>query len=151
MEVLNLNHGDPMKTIQQLLNEKFSNKIPTSQLSPPTSLPIFPSPLFPGHKPSVPHISPQTNQNLSPFSNVAAAAVASQRFSPYHYNRYTSGFLSSPYSSSLFPHFPQSPFSLHFPLSAPGPGPELERSHSPVLPDSPASPIVMERNEFCRN
>ena len=151
MEVLNLNHGDPMKAIQQLLNEKFSHQIPTSQLSPPSSLPFFSSSLFPGHRPPVP-ISPQTTQNLSPFSNVAAAAAASQRFSPYHYNRYSSGFLSgSPYSSSLFSHFPQSPFSLHFPLSAPGPGPELERSHSPVLPDSPASPIVMERNEFCRN
>ena len=49
-EVLNHNHGDTMTTIQQLLNEKFSNKIPASHLSPPSNLPIFPSPLFPGHK-----------------------------------------------------------------------------------------------------
>ena len=68
--------------------------------------------------------------------------------------RHSGGLLGSPYSASLFPHFSQFPFSLPFPLPshAPAPAPELERSHSPapVLPDSPASPIVMERNEFCR-
>ena len=122
-----------MTTINQLLNEKFSNKIPPS---PPPTLPIFPSPLFP-------HKQLSHTQSLSSFP-----AVTSPRFTPYQYpNRYSSTFLSSPYSTSIFPHFPQSPFSLHFPMATP----ELERSHSPVLPDSPASPIVLERNEYCRD
>ena len=47
-EVLHHNDGDTMTTIQQLLNEKFANKVPVSQFSPPSSLPLFPSPLFPG-------------------------------------------------------------------------------------------------------
>ena len=124
-EVLNYNHGDTMTTINHLLNEKFSARIPPS---PPPSLPLLPFP----HK-QIPHSS---------FSNV------SPRFSPYTYpNRYSSSLLTPPYYSSLFSHFPPSPFSLPLPL----PTPELERSHSPVLPDSPASPIVMERNEYCRD
>jgi hypothetical protein len=126
-----------MTTIQQLMpsvmEEKFSNKIPPSPPSPPPTLPLFPSPHFP-HK-QVSH-----TQGLTSFTNVA------HRFSPYTYpNRYSSSLLTSPYSPSIFHHFPQPPF-LHFPL----PTPELERSHSPVLPDSPASPIVLERNEYCR-
>ena len=166
--MLQQNSGHYLSTIQQLLDEV------SPKLSPPPSslhLPL-PSPLFPAHKaPGSPLPLSHYSQNLSSFTGVAAAAAASQRFSPYHYNRseqrYTwfiltslvrhssAGLLSSPYSGSLFPHFPQFPFSLHFPLSsshAPSHAPELERSHSPApaLPDSPASPIVMERNEFCR-
>ena len=123
-----------MKTIKQLMDEKLSsNRIPPS---PPPGLPIFSSPLFP-------HKQLSHSQSISSFSN-----MPSSRFSPYQYpSRYSSNFLSSPYSPNLFPHFTQAPvFPLHFPL----PTPELERSHSPALPDSPASPIVLERNEYCR-
>ena len=132
MERLSFNHGDTLTTIQQLMpsvmEKKFSNKIPPFPLPP--SLPLFPSPHFP-HK-QVSH-----TQGLTSFTNVA------HRFSPYTYpNRYSSSLLPSPYSPSIFHHFPQPPF-LHFPL----PTPELERSHYPVIPDSR---IVLERNEYCR-
>ena len=136
-EILSHNQGDTMTTIQQLLNE-FSNKIPPP---PPPSIPLFPSPLFP-HKPSLAHSS-----SLTSFTNNIAAAASSPRFNPYSYNRYTSSFLGSHYSSALFSPFPQSPLQFHFPLT--GVSQELERSHSPSVPDSP-SPIVLERNEFCR-
>ena len=75
-----------MTTIQQLLNDKFSNKIPSplsplSNLSPhpgTPNLPIFPSPLFP-HK--AVSLSPHS------FTNNIAAAASSHRFNPYHYSR----------------------------------------------------------------
>ena len=102
---------------------------------------FFPSPLFP-HKPSLAH-----SNSLTSFTNNIAAAASSPRFNPYSYNRYTSSFLGSHYSSALFSPFPQSPLQFHFPLT--GISQELERSHSPSVPDSP-SPIVLERNEFCR-
>ena len=85
-EVLSHNQGDTMTTIQQLLNDKFSNKIPSplsplSHLSPhpgTPNLPIFPSPLF-----------PQKAVSMSPhsFTNNIAAAASSHRFNPYHYSR----------------------------------------------------------------
>ena len=80
-EILSHNQGDTMTTIQQLLNEKFSNKIPSSlgPLSPPPALPMFPvSPLF-----------PQKAVSMSPhsFTNNIAAAASSHRFNPYHYSR----------------------------------------------------------------
>ena len=67
-----------MTTIQQLLNDKFSNKIPSplsplSNLSPhpgTPNLPIFPSPLFP-HK--AVSLSPHS------FTNNIAAAASSHR------------------------------------------------------------------------
>ena len=82
-EILSHNQGDTMTTIQQLLNEKFSNKIPSSlgPVSPPPALPMFPvSPLFPqkNSSSSLPHTS---------FTNNIAAAASAPRFSPYHYNR----------------------------------------------------------------
>ena len=84
---------------------------------------------------------------VTTLSIVVSSSLFTDHSSP---PRYTSGFLGSPYSSSLFSQFPQSPLPFHFPLATT----ELERlerqASSPSLPDSPASPIVMERNEYCR-
>ena len=83
--MLQQNSGHYLSTIQQLLDEV------SPKLSPPpaSSLPLpLPSPLFPAHKaPGSPLPLSPYNQNLSSFTGVAAAAAASQRFSPYHYNR----------------------------------------------------------------
>ena len=95
--MLQQNSGHYLSTIQQLLDEVSPKLSP-----PPASSPPFPFPLFPTHKAPgspVPH-SPYS-QNFSSFTGVAAAAAASQRFSPYHYNRsalhliYTDNWLTS--------------------------------------------------------
>ena len=112
-EVLTHNHGHYPSTIQQLLDEhssKLAAPAPAPpQLSPPP-LAAHPapalglhSPLFPGPKVSLIHsrrtdykaaaqvslspLSHYTQNTVSPFTN-AAAAAASQRFSPYHYTRF---------------------------------------------------------------
>ena len=93
-EVLSHNQGDTMSTIQQLLNDKFSNKIPSplsplSHLSPhpgTPNLPLFPSPLS---------VFPQKAVSMShSFTNNIAAAASSHRFNPYHYNRYNNILIS---------------------------------------------------------